>query len=386
MNAAVLVSGRLAQARLDVIPTLGLAAQYDFARVNLLYSSDDLSQVAWAKNANATVSGSPGNQTITCSVTNYASVFQDVKNMTAGQTVTFSWVATILSGNPGYRIYFPDAATDYAAAVTPWPAPDSNGVRSVTLTLPAGVTRAYFYPFSVSSPASATYSRFQLNTGLLAGYERTAEAQTLLDRSGNNLNGYLGTTPATDVTDPTVTSTGLLFDGTDDVVTLPTQPGGNLATGDSFTFVLTQPAPGAPVATIYAQGAQSASNGYFWMYRPGGTGALTAQYSRGDGFVAVTSANVWSTGDLVTVVYDYPNLQLRFYRNGVLVHTAIMFTPVAPASGTGYLGRYSSTTHYASGTQPFYQRHTRALTDREVMRMHRAIRKRLALRGVTLTF
>lgn len=381
----MLAGARLAQQRLDVIPSLGLAAQYDLARVNLLYSSDDLSQAAWQKNANATVNGSPGNQTITNSVTGYASVFQDVRNLIPGLAVTFSWVGSILSGSPGYRIYFPDGGTDYGSPVIPWPSPDSNGVRSVTFTVPAGVTRAYFYPFSVSTPASASYSRFQVNTGALAAYEKTADAQTLLDRSGNNLHGYLGTTLATDTTDPAVTPTGLVFDGVDDVVTLPNQPGGNLATGDSFTFVLTQPATSG-VSTIYAQGSQSAVNGYFWIYRTTATGVLTSQYAQGDAFKAIGSPAVWSTGDLATVVHDYPNLQFRFYRNGVLVYSTGMTTPVMPAAFQATLGRYSSTTHYATGIQPYFQRHTRALTDAEVARMHRAIKKRLNARGVALTF
>lgn len=225
--------------------------------------------------------------------------------------------------------------------------------------------------------------------GLMAAYDFTEGAgQTLTDRTGNGYNGILGLTTGAEASDPTWVSAGLSFDGVDDSVQIPSVPASNGT--DTFLFLM-PPTIATILTTVYNRGVQSTTVGFIWIYRePTASSLLRIQFCDGIAFrnIAITaSASEFATGDLISLVIDWPNKILSVYQNGTFVRTVALTAPnpiVLPAAGTAYLGVYQLTQHRLIGTMSYFGHYTRLLSSGEVGLAYRNIKRLLAARGVTV--
>lgn len=77
----------------------------------------------------------------------------------------------------------------------------------------------------------------------------------------------------------------------------------------------------------------------------------------------------------------------RVYLNGRLLASAALSITIPSGAGAFWLGvgAAAANVYTANGTISFAQVYNRALSDREVQQAYRALKKRLALRGVTLS-
>lgn len=125
--------------------------------------------------------------------------------------------------------------------------------------------------------------------------------------------------------------------------------------------------------TIIADGSQSGSVGYLFLYRLINADSLIWQFANGTSYVSLSSSSSFFTGYdnkwvLVTVVVDYAGKNAKFYRNNVLVNTATttnaMLYPTA--SRVKYIGSYNSSMHFFNGSIDEVRIYNRSLSLAEV--------------------
>lgn len=155
----------------EMLPTtseraIGDLKAVSFKRLNAnrftKYSQDATKSTVWTV-SNATITGTPGNQTITAATTGSIAALK--APATAAETLTFSWRATN-TGTPKYAIYDETNAA-FIVASTVWPAADGQGWRSVTFTVPTGCTSVRCYPLAASATIgdTITLTGMQLSSG-----------------------------------------------------------------------------------------------------------------------------------------------------------------------------------------------------------------------------
>lgn len=391
----------------------GAVAVYDFGRTNFMNFSEDLANASWSK-AGATIDASSpllvGYEGQSVSLSTYTSTNSNQSanglvststtgglTVSAGQLVYASVFAAPITG-PSTAIVITTGTTQlfvtFNFATKTFTTVTGVAASTRFEELPGGVFRLIVGWVATSALNLKTHAGYVngalairlggISLALNERYEKQTDGQALLDRSGNNNNGTLGSTAGVDVSDPAWVVQGLLFDGTEDYVQLTNAPAGT-GTGETFTFLV----PGATgrageVATVYSQSQQSAGpTPYVWIYFT--SNAITLQLADGTARVTLTFSTV-AVGSLVTLTVDYASGRIRYYVNGTLVTPIIHTRSILPlAVGNARIGAYMlSLTHTASGTQSWLSRHSRALTDAEVAQAYRVIRRTLAARGVAL--
>lgn len=103
--------------------------------------------------------------------------------------------------------------------------------------------------------------------------------------------------------------------------------------------------------TLIADGGQSVSSGFLWVYLLGSSNSLYYQYLADGSIVSdLLSANINLDGSwhMLTIVADYSEEQLITYYDGLEIYSDAMASgAVAPDSQNIYLGRYTPTHSYA---------------------------------------
>jgi len=124
--------------------------------------------------------------------------------------------------------------------------------------------------------------------------------------------------------------------------------------------------------TILSDAAQSATIGYIFTYRGISSNMLVWQYAGGNDWYNAGAANFFLGYDNVllhvTVVCDYTNKIVYFYRNGALFSTVAMSgTPVFPSTNRSrYIGTYSGTSSFFLGIIDEVRIYNRALRADEI--------------------
>lgn len=143
----------------------------------------------------------------------------------------------------------------------------------------------------------------------------------------------------------------LQFDGTDDYITIAAFPlTGTVISLDAWVKIQNKAATGS---TILGDAAQSTTVGFIYTYRGSNNNTLAWQYADGSIAAVGSSSSFFNGYDntwvLATIVCDYANKTINFYRNGAFVNSVSMSgTPVFPStSRVRYLGRYSTSHTYA---------------------------------------
>jgi hypothetical protein len=142
------------------------------------------------------------------------------------------------------------------------------------------------------------------------------------------------------------------FDGTDNIASNPsyTLTGGDTLMLEAFLNSTTQ----GNAQTCIGDNAQWGTLGYLWTARSGGGDAQTWEFADGVNPNGVSDLDYWTGYNNVPVhmviVANYTSEDINFYRNGVLVHTAVMITSIYPNRNTvKYQGAYSPASHRLTG-------------------------------------
>lgn len=398
----MLAGARLAQQRLDVIPSLGLAAQYDLTRVNFVPASEDFASTSWVKNIGGTglnPAVTPNAELAPDGTMTAARLVLDLAGGTTSADVSqFSSMAfgTLAAGNYTSSIWL--RTTDGTTKSVVVAGPTGNGA-SFTITpswqqFSTTILNSAATTFSIkvrlrgsegtSGQASLAIWHPQTNGGLtVLPYERTYDAQTVVDSGPSKLNGFLGASASVEATDPVVTPAGLVFDGTDDQVNLPTTIALN---PDHTTIVVCTPTSGLATPDYravlgvggtagnleYESVALSASTYRVGIsFRRDGDGTQQL-YDYGDNIPIGTASMIANVTSNTDPTYGYVNGVQKFQV------TQARRPQVFAQIGHRAAGRnFPGVIHYVAV-------YNRALTPREIMTAYRALRKRLASRGVTL--
>lgn len=216
-------------------------------------------------------------------------------------------------------------------------------------------------------------AELQLNMGGYLAYEHPP------------LNAVLGTTSAVEATDPAVTPAGLVFDGVDDKVLGPVLPTVS-DSGLTYVAVVTIPQAGTSM-TIMDNKTQGSNN----------AGMSLEIATAGDALVRVANGSAQTqtrggTGRITTGkpillvgVVDRVGGQTRLYLGAELLATGVFNTAWNINSTQPlYLGNYGNGAAF-NGTLHFSDVINRALSTQEVGQLYRALKKRLAPRGVALS-
>lgn len=140
----------------------------------------------------------------------------------------------------------------------------------------------------------------------------------------------------------------------------------------TFSFWANPNANGAALPTFFSDGAQSGVSGYIWIYKSSGSGTnINFQYANGTSpttlvFTGVMLMNEWH---YYTIVADYgTGDNVKVYRDGKLMATQSMTTPLAPDSTSLFMGRYSAAhaTSMYNGYLDEVKIYNFALTDDEI--------------------
>ena len=135
----------------------------------------------------------------------------------------------------------------------------------------------------------------------------------------------------------------LYFDGTDYVTTPSFALTGTVLTVSGWVKTSLQNAN----QTILSDAAQSATVGYIWLLREYATNRLLWQWANGSTYSSATMLSFFTGYDNIwihfTIVSDYSGASVKFYRNGELIQTTAMTTPIFPSTNRiKYLGAYTS--------------------------------------------
>lgn len=250
---------------------------------------------------------------------------------------------------------------------------DGNMVESVvdlTTTFMRGGIRVGGELKSIVEPISDPIAHYKFNEG---------SGQTLIDYSGNNRNGTLGSTSGLDVSDPVWTSGGLSFDGIDDFIQVP-----DLLSGSgSFTIAAVTEVNTAISSNrrIYAQGGGSTSTGCLWGYEKSANKMQLAFWANDVLFVAPGSGI-----RLFTVTYNSQTLKAHYYENEVFISESTFgsgrntnaFQPRIGSLAANGLGEY-----WAKPINYFIA-YNRVLSATEVAQNYRAIKAVMQERGVII--
>ncbi|RLI95835.1 MAG: hypothetical protein DRO99_05315, partial [Candidatus Aenigmatarchaeota archaeon] len=121
--------------------------------------------------------------------------------------------------------------------------------------------------------------------------------------------------------------------------------------------------------TLFADGGQSTSSGFLWLYFSGGSN-MYYQYANGTNYYSPNAGSVAIDGNwhMVTTVADYTGRNLTTYVDGSRVRSITMNqNPIPPDSSTIYFGRYNPSHSYAlNGSLDEIMIFNRTLTPKEI--------------------
>jgi hypothetical protein len=282
------------------LPTRGLVARWRLGSPNLLLYSEDITH--WAT-ANATVTATTITESVdSSSVQHYVTQVQPcetpqtfslkAKCGSANRQILFLILGdagSVFGGayfNPQTGVVISTKTSGGAPAVSASisPAGDGKYYCQVTFTLPSGYTtvKPVLYLsqgtndfYQGDGTGSATFEYIQLNQGSTPlPYVKTTDLQTIPDLSGHGHDLTRGSTSGADSNDPTVSTTGLIFDGVDDELT------GIPSLGSTYTVINDN---GTQIESIdsaggkYINGAANASAVNYDLGTAGGYSGLAAQ-------------------------------------------------------------------------------------------------------------
>jgi hypothetical protein len=199
-----------------------------------------------------------------------------------------------------------------------------------------------------------SYSTYEIGTDLslspykdtgLVGYWRMDEGTgtTTKDDAASNTGTITGATWKTE-SDGCPSGNCLYFDGTDYITTPSFALTGTVLTVSGWVKM----GVGANYQSILTDGIESATIGFIFLQREVGTNVLKWEYANGtnrvDAVMNTFFAGYDNTWIHLTVVADYSEATVKFYRNGELIQTSAMTgVPVFPSTNrVKYLGAYNS--------------------------------------------
>jgi len=224
-----------------------------------------------------------------------------------------------------------------------------------------------------------SYSTYEIGTDLslapykdtgLVGYWKFDEGtgSTTKDTAASN-NGTITGATWKSTSDGCPSGNCLYFDG-DDYVTTP-----SFALSGTVLTVTGWVKMGFDATydqSILTDSPQSATVGYFWLQRRKNYNTLRLLYANGTANVAVDMSTFFTGYDNTwvhfIVVCDFSGASTKFYRNGELVQTSAMTTPVFPITNrVKYLGAYNSSNHkIQNGSLDDIRIYNRELTASEI--------------------
>jgi len=169
------------------------------------------------------------------------------------------------------------------------------------------------------------------------------------------------------------------FDATDDSTATPSF---SLGSGGAltFSFLVKSSVHATVISTFINKSEQSAANPFIFIYRAALEYHLTFQYCDGDSFELLSATNIFTLANegkyvLITVVADYDNGIVKFYRNKDFVIGFSGLTMVYPsANSIAYLGSYQGSAHYSGDIALFKGVWSRAFTEQQIKDFHTWIR------------
>lgn len=220
--------------------------------------------------------------------------------------------------------------------------------------------------------------------GLVALYDfvQGADPQVLYDRSGNGKHATLGSTAAADANDPQWGAQGLVYDGVDDRVLGPVLPEVS-ASGLTYLVVINSTRASIPQSIL--DNKFSGTNNMGMSLETTSDGQALMRVANGTVQFQITGRRVVDgTPRLLVGVADRARSAAQLYLGAELqgqypLNPAWDFTSLRPL----YLGSYGAG-GYLLGTIYYAAIYTRALTDAEIARAYRSIRRTLQQRGVQI--
>jgi hypothetical protein len=204
-----------------------------------------------------------------------------------------------------------------------------------------------------------SYSTYEIGTDLtlspykdtgLVAYWRMDEGTgtTTKDDAASNTGTITGATWKSD--SDCKSGSCLYFDGTDYITTPSFALSGTVLTVSGWVKIDINNV--ASSQNILTEGASSDTVGFVQLYRYSDGNALFWRYTTGSAATYVGMSTFFNGYDntwvYLTIVADYSGATVKFYRNGQLIQTSNMTTPVFPSTNRAkYLGAYS-----AGGSNP----------------------------------
>jgi len=174
----------------------------------------------------------------------------------------------------------------------------------------------------------------------------------------------------------------IVFDGTDDYVSIPAHP---TSSGLTLSFWAYIPSTLGNLPTLIGDGSQSNTIGYLWIYRSG-INSIQWQFAtntvRGaisDSTIFSGSLDSWANYVFVADYTNYPSGSLTTYKNGVLSNTGTFPNIQIPLSRTRFIGSYNSGLYNLSGSISSYLEYDKSLTQQEVLQNYNATKGRFGL-------
>jgi prepilin-type N-terminal cleavage/methylation domain-containing protein len=211
----------------------------------------------------------------------------------------------------------------------------SNSLRSSLM-----INLVSEWRFDDASGTTANDSWGNIGTGTLYNFTDTTAGY-----GDSNTSGWMSSSNC-------VSGTCLKFDGSTNYITTASFGlTGTVLTFESWVKIQNKSASGS---TIFADGAQSSTIGFFYLYHGSNSDVLAWQYADGTAYSSAASSSFFTGYDntwvLIDIVCDYSGKTVSFYRNGVLLGSAVTMnnTPVFPTTNrVKYIGRYNTTHAYA---------------------------------------
>lgn len=245
-------------------------------------------------------------------------------------------------------------------------------------------------PFGLSSLMTVSMPMTRrLAKCLVPGYRalywcNEGAGQVLTDHSGNGYDGTLGSTAGADTNDPAWGAAGLVFDGTDNFVTVGTAAGLDVGNGD-FTL-LAAVTPTSNAGGRYLLGKNAGGSSSRWEIG-GAAGKWRAVHVSAAGAVVKADADTaYTNGTTYLVTGTRSGNTLSLY-----IGTAVQAAPgtIAAAASTAAhpltIGAGPAGTDPLAGTLHVAAIWPFALTPAQVTQTHGALKAALAARGVVLT-
>jgi hypothetical protein len=227
-----------------------------------------------------------------------------------------------------------------------------------------------------------SYSTYEIGTDLslspykdtgLVGYWKMDEGMgsTTKDDAASNTGTITGATWKSE-SDGCPSGNCLYFDGTDYITTPSFALTGTVLTVTGWVKI-----GNTGNQSIVGDSFALGYSGHLWFYRQSGTDILYWNYADGATPSRVGMSTFFTNYSgiwvYVTIVADYSGAYpVKFYRNGELIQTSNMTTPLFPSdSRIKYVGTYSSTLHrMQDGSLDDIRIYNRGLSDAEIKSLY----------------